>query len=191
MTNDKILLKSKIILSLETLWNRNMLSPRQSMEPIAELVSQENSTSYSHFTFNTKDELRFLIQKLNRTDPGIIYMGSHGESRYFHLGTGNTEYLSLQELGEMFRNKLKGRVLHLSSCELFNVPEGEIKYLKSITGTAMLSGYTKSVDWLESSAMDMFLLDSILENSKDLNKVKSKLFKRFYNLVEYTGLLIY
>lgn len=149
MTESNIKLVSSTILGIKSMWNREMIEPKSSSKPLLQYVSRETSIGYSFFMANTREELRFIFSKMIKKNSGILYLASHGNKNIFFFGAGNADYVSLHELGDLLHNKLKGKAIHLSSCETLNIPESEILRFKGDTGATLVSGYTKSVDWME------------------------------------------
>jgi hypothetical protein len=64
--------------------------------------------------------------------------------------------------------------------------EYELSYFLEVTGAAVATGYRKNVDWIDSAAMDLLLLDwaGSYQNSKSL---VDKMFHAYNGLVEATG----
>ena len=188
---EKKFIKSTTILAIESLWFRNLTMPKYTIQPILEMLYNNTRINYAYFTANTREELKFVLSKFNNNHPGIIYIASHGNTGKFFFGTGNEDYLTIAELGNFLKGKLRNRAIHIGSCETFNISESDILRFKYVTKASLVSGYTKSVDWLESSALDMLYLEELQRNSKNLNRFKKEFLTRYSQMAELNGLLIY
>lgn len=186
MTETKKFIKSRAIMGIETLWFENITLPRATIQPILEIVSQDSGVPYAYFSANTQEELKFSISKLE--DTGILYLASHGRKGEFSLGN---DYISLGELGILLKNKLTRRAVHLSSCETLNTDDKEIENFKIITKASLVSGYTKEVDWLESSAMDIIYLAYLQKYKNNLDKFVVDFTNDYSCLIDMNGLKIY
>lgn len=185
MPETRKFLKSRTITGIETLWFENVTLPRATIQPILEIISQDSSVPYAYFSANTREELKFSISKLENT--GILYLASHGKKGKFSLGN---DYISLEELGNLLHNKLTHRAIHLSSCETLSVDDTEIEYFKQVTKAELVSGYTKTVDWLESSALDIIYLASLQKYKNHIEKFITDFIKDYDCLMKMNGLKI-
>src|SRR5690606_26459758 len=67
----------------------------------------------------------------------------------------------LDELAEILGDGLDGRVVHFGSCETLATDRRNITRFLSKTGLVAASGYKESVDWFDSSVLDLVLFDGL------------------------------
>lgn len=186
------LLKSSNIMGIETLWFSNVNNPIETIRPMLELIYNMGNGKYSYFTANTREELRFVFSKIKVADAGIIYLASHGRSNSFAFGNGNTDELSLGELGEFLKNKLEDKVIHVSSCSFLDLDdEDAVNKFVNVTRATFISGYTKSVDWMEALCLDLLWLNYLQLGNEDIKKTIKSFTKRYDQLITQTGFNIY
>lgn len=82
---------------------------------------------------------------------GTIYFAFHGSREGLEVGD---ETLSLDHLAGLV-GQLPGGVVHLGSCSVLKGDPEAAKRFLSKTGAALLSGYERDVEWLDSAALDL------------------------------------
>ena len=70
--------------------------------------------------------------------------------------------MTLEEIGTILEGKCKGRVLHFDSCAVMDVPPSEMRDFRFKTKAAAVCGFTENVDWLDSAAFTLTLLNALL-----------------------------
>ena len=173
----------KNIFCLEALWNRN-IENKLTVLPILELVAKTRGIKFIYLTSNTLSEFEFNLKLLSRKRTyQILYFAFHGDSDLIELGDSA---ISLKELEGMLAGRFKDLVVHFGSCGTMNVDLGKLNEFTKNAGVRMVSGYTKEVDWIESSAMDM-LYFSKLQDYRSISHLDAFLRKTYPDLVEHTG----
>jgi len=54
--------------------------------------------------------------------------------------------------------KCEKRIIHFGSCSVLKYDKDKIRDFMDKTGAAVVTGYTKDVDWIESAAFEMTYL---------------------------------
>lgn len=115
--------------------------------PIYRRVATSESFSY------------FAKQWKNYPHHVIGYFSFHGIKGALTLGK---ERLKLAELGKLLENSCNKKHIVLSSCQTLSVPKEELEAFRKQTKARSVSGYSKSPDWIESSAFDVILMTNLL-----------------------------
>lgn len=189
MTRQKNCVKSHSIFGIETLWFANVSEPRESIRPMLELL---NGAGFTYFSTNTYEELKFAFSKIKKSKAGIIYMASHGSPNKFRFGHGSNDSVALDDITTMLvPNSLRKVGVHVSACDFMKINQQLIDEFLNQTGAEFLSGYTKSVDWVESTCLDLLFLNNIQYCINDVSGMVEKFLNRYSQLVERTGFVIY
>ena len=93
----------------------------------------------------------------------------------------------MYELAEMMGERFAGWKIHFGSCRtLASLNRGWFKWQ---VGAQILSGYTESVDWIQSMAMDMFLMNESYRYTRPHN-LRKRMEKLVPDLMKLTGAVI-
>lgn len=105
------------------------------------------------------DELRQWGLKRNDSY-GVGYLALHGSPSSVYV---RSERITLQHLARRLSEidvDLHGRVLHLGSCAVLRSTAGAQELLDA-TGLSLITGYTRDVEWVESMALDLLLMNAL------------------------------
>ncbi|HEU4749743.1 MAG TPA: DUF6642 family protein [Acidimicrobiia bacterium] len=172
------------IFCLESFRHQRLDGDRLSVRPLLELLYASRGTKFVHLTCSTRYELGFNLRQHKRyRSYGSVYLAFHGKRGRLLLADGSE--LALEELAEMARGTLAGCLVHMGSCVTALAEEQLFNFLE-ITGASVATGYTKSVDWIDSAALDMLLLDWAREYSNAKSLI-DKLVTTYPGLIEATG----
>ncbi|HMQ53066.1 MAG TPA: hypothetical protein PKE64_18615 [Anaerolineae bacterium] len=179
---------------LESLWDDGIIEndQRANVVPILELLSKNvEDFKFSHLTCNTRGELEYNLEALKKLKKkkqyGILYLSFHGEPGYIHLA--DETKISLEELADLFGQRFSDWVIHFGSCGTVDVEKERLTQFVEATQVLLVSGYTQSVDWIESAAMDL-LFFSYLLHYIDMKAMWKSLHSRSESLIKATGLVI-
>ena len=78
-------------------------------------------------------------------------------------------------------------VIHFGTCATIDVAKRRILNFIVATEVSMVVGYKNDVDWMDSAALDLLLLDW-LQSYKDMRRLWSHFRKRHADLISITGL---
>lgn len=78
-------------------------------------------------------------------------------------------------------------IIYFGSCATINVEEGRILNFMKSTGVLMVMGYDRSIDWLSSTALDLFLPDC-LQFYRDMRKFWNFFQRNYHGMTEIVGL---
>ncbi len=176
------------VLCLESFWHDRLDGDRLSVRPLLELLHTTRGTKYIHLTCNTIEELSFNLRQHRRyRSYGVLYLAFHGRRGRLLLADGSE--LAVERLTEMARGRLSGCLVHFGSCWTA-LGEDQVYDFLEQTGAAAATGYTKAVDWIDSAAMDLLILDRAREYSNAKSLI-DKLADTYSGLNEETGFTAY
>jgi hypothetical protein len=195
MSKDKVpastsLLRSypKNIFCLESLWDDNVEN-KLSVIPILHLVTATRGIKHIHLTCNTRNEFEFNLKFLRKKSSyQILYLAFHGTAENVCLKDGTD--VSLEELSSILNGRFSDLTVHFGTCSTMNASEKDLLRFKKQAGIRMLSGYTKSVSWTDSAALEMVYF-SALQDYKNTKYLRSFLMKTYPDLIRKTGFKIF
>jgi hypothetical protein len=117
----------------------------------------------------------------------VLYLAFHGRRGRLMLADGNE--LPVERLTELAKNRLTGCLVHFGSCWTA-LGEDQVYEFLYQTGAAAVTGYTKAVDWIDSAAMDLLILDRAREYSNAKSLI-DKLADTYAGLNQETGFTAY
>lgn len=153
------------IFCLEGPWAAQ-LTERSSVEPLLDLLSRTNGIRYLYDRVHTKEELFHLVNKWpQRQYDGyrIGYFAFHGSPGTIQLAR---DRVTLEELGEVLTNRLRGKFVHFGSCEVFETSPERLEHFRSQTGARAITGYRTAIDWMRSAALDLLYFDAFAYKSQ-------------------------
>ncbi|OFZ08888.1 MAG: hypothetical protein A2322_00660, partial [Bacteroidetes bacterium RIFOXYB2_FULL_39_7] len=130
-----------------------------------------------HIKCDTKTELlkylrQFTFKRYKNYQ--ILYIAFHGKSNCICTGKYST---TLTEFGEVLENSLDGKIIHFGSCSTLKTTNKHIRDFLNITNADSISGYSKKIDFIDSTALDL-LYFKLLQNYKHCTKAQSELLKQ-------------
>lgn len=148
-------------------WRKSNISVRGLFELVANL-SCENPNAYHYEMANSEIGLKEAIKLVGTyNECKYLYLAMHGD--YDGLQTLSGQKLSRTELRNLLcqiketkGSKLRG--LHFGSCLFASDSLAKFLFEREV-GVHWIAGYSKSVDWIESSAMDLLFLNEFLNKN--------------------------
>jgi Family of unknown function (DUF6642) len=174
----------KKIACLETLWDGNLES-RLNVVPLLELSQRVNDVKWAYLTCNTEEELKYNLGKLkHRRGYGILYLSCHGKPGQLVL---DREAVEIEKLASLMSDGFVNWVVHFGSCATLNIEQARISRFIEATRVAMVIGYRKDVDWIDSAAVDLILFDR-LQEYRNMHRFWEQFKRRYRDLISITGL---
>lgn len=137
------------------------LKGRKSIRPLLELAQTVGDIPFVHVPVYSRDALESIVQMWRQRQYSRYSFGYFA----FHGAKGriliDRESITLPDLGEMLRGVCQDRIVYFGSCSTLRVSKEEISAFLKETGARAVLGYTKEVDWFESAAFDLLLLDAL------------------------------
>lgn len=144
------------ILCLEGEWSED-LRRELSVEPVLQILKRRGEIQYIHRRCGTKAEFaHYLNQKKYFKSFRIIYLAFHGARGLLQFSPG--ESVTLEELPALAPGAFKGRLVYFGSCSTVKAVDERLKDFLCASGAVAVAGYTKDVNWVESSAFELMFL---------------------------------
>ena len=120
-------------------------------------------------------------------DYEIIYLVITGEPNSICL---NGYYYTLQEIAEIFEDRLKGKILHFSNAKVLDLEEEEAQYFLDITGAKGVSGYGNSFERISSSNLDKAFFNLFKEDD-NIRDIVEELHQKYYEICKLLDFRMY
>ena len=150
------------VFCLEGQWGN--LSDRRTLRPLLEVISGQTDGRVKtlHREAATREEfnhyLKIWLQKQNSAYR-VLWLGFHGEEG--KLAIGSKDSYELSDLSREIAGKARGRIIYFGSCSTLAVHGKRLNTFVAETGVDGVIGYTEDVDWLESAAFELLLIDAL------------------------------
>ncbi|MFC7276778.1 DUF6642 family protein [Paractinoplanes rhizophilus] len=154
------------VFCVEGQWHRN-LDEEGSVLPTLELLERLRRIRYIHKDVATADELRYFLGRWalrQYADYHVGFFAMHGEPGRLWLTDQHS--VDLMDLAAPLAGRCDGRRLYFASCSVMRFSDAELQDFLRTTGAAMVCGYTRNVDWVESAAFETVLLDVMVNSSR-------------------------
>ena len=186
------------IFCLEAEWEKN-LSDKSTVAHLYQLLESVSGIKYIHRRAATIVEFDFYIEKWARlTSSKVLVIESHAwEEGVILFPERQKSELSLEHIKEILLPKKKsmsGRYIYFGGCEFFRNSEEELKQFVNETGLKGVIGYTEVVDWIDSAAFSMLVIEVVNERfgSKRASTIEKEIKDRYPGLSKKLGFrLIY
>jgi hypothetical protein len=182
---DTDLTQSLRVFCLEGEWEG--LQGRLSVRPLLELLESLHGVRTAHRTVATRPELEYHLRRFAdrlSEDRSVAYLAFHASSDGLSLVGGDT--ISLTDLEHILRRGAEGHLLLLGGCEMLARPDDDLKTFCQRTGVRALAGYAADIDWAQSAAFDLLLLDALMK-SLNLKPMVARLRREYPGLVDRLG----
>ncbi|MGZ4035859.1 MAG: DUF6642 family protein [Bacteroidia bacterium] len=187
--------KKKGIYCIEGLWDYHNIQDKSTVLPILDLLEKRGYCNYIYHACATKGELEFFLNKwktktINEKFP-ILYLTFHGEKGCIYL-SHKVKY-SLDQLSDFLEGKCFGKVIYFGSCSTLNVDKRLIKSFLEKTGAIATIGYKTDIDWIQSTACDLFVFEALQNDKLDtqgITKIHNQIINEYGNLHKILDLRI-
>lgn len=163
------------------MWDRR-IENRLNVLPTLELISKTQDSKFSHMTCNTREELQYNLNLLCKRNYGVLYFAFHGSPGKIHL---HRDKVSLTELASMMNCRFANWIIHFGTCSTLRKPR-EVSYFIENTKVALVTGFTKDVDWIESSAFELLLFKAF-HTYRSPKIICRHLLNKYNELADLTG----
>jgi len=183
-------LRNPNIFSMESIWSAQVKKPTPSVEQMFSLLKTNLYTfEYSNLNSNTFEELEHSLNlaKRNVRNFGTLYFASHGQKGSLGVSFSTQEVITMEELAELMGYRFKSWAVHFASCSTLNTDPETIKAFMNKTGIPMLTGYTKDVDWLESTSLELLFFYYLQSYYEDLANFREVWYNRYEQLSNQNG----
>jgi hypothetical protein len=156
--------KKARILILEGTWWKAHEVPQMLPYFQALAVTHQDEIEILHRTFRSADDIAYYVSQIPKDDGVMLYLACHGSDGV--LEPTDTSSIPLADVARALEQAAKPGAIdfvHFGSCEMVALGrrrESHAEIMKAC-GATWVSGYTKAVDWLPSTFLDLMLATSI------------------------------
>lgn len=161
--------RQRNIYCIEGNWNTNPRN-KQSIRPILDILYRSCGIKYVYRRTNTKDDFLEALRQFTFSrykNYSILYIAFHGKPNGICIGG---EFVTLAEISAVLEGCLTDCIVHFGSCSTLRVKRLVINDFLIKTGVALVSGYRRQVDFIDSTAWEMIWLQSLQRNSMPQTK---------------------
>ncbi|WFE65526.1 DUF6642 family protein [Micromonospora sp. WMMD714] len=155
--------KPKGVFCVEGEWHAD-LAERGSVLPTLELLERLGRLRFIHRDTATVEELRYFLDRWLSSQRYASYevgfFALHGSPTTLHLS--GRQSVELDEMAGWMAGRCTGKRLYFGSCSTLQAPEEALRAFLRETGAAMVCGFTKNVDWVESAAFETVLVERLV-----------------------------
>lgn len=142
-------------------WTEGNHSVRGTFDLLAG-IHTNNPFNYHYEMFNNEESLKEIIPRLaDRTDIRYLYIAAHGDSDAIY---GPAEKRISRTIIKNILSEVHGRKLHgiyFGSCLFGHQTEGLLRN----SGATWIAGFTEEIDWLDSTALDLYFWNAFYKSS--------------------------
>ena len=154
------------IFCVEGQWHRD-LRERGSVLPTLELLERCGTIRFIHRNVATPDELSFFLNRWTLrqyADYNVGFFAMHGEPTKLCLTDWHT--VELATVAGELEGQCTGKRLYFGSCSVLRASDRVLTDFLHETKAAMLCGFTKVIDWVESAAFETVVLNALVNGGK-------------------------
>ena len=178
------------IFCVEGQWHRS-LTDRSSVLPMLDLLERLGRASFIHKDVATEEELSYFLGRWTEARYSrfrVGYFAMHGEAQT--LSMTDRCSVSLDSVAEVLKGACAGKRLYFASCSVLRAPQQVLSRFLETTGAAMLCGFTRDIDWIESAAFELGLLGHLVNGERVDAAERAMRSKRWAPLAEHLGFRI-
>lgn len=184
--------KARIII-LEGSWDKVHEVPQILPYFQALAVTHPNDIEIAHRTFRNVADIEFYVSQIEKNEGVMLYFACHGCKGVLEP-SGDTK-IPLKEVAASLETAKPGAIafVHFGSCEMVLPGQRRESHeiIMNACGASWVSGYTKSVDWLPSTFLDLMMATSIFAPQHGAKDGRAKRIhhnaKDFFELYEDTA----
>lgn len=183
----KVITKSykKDIFCIEGHWERD-LRKTDSIQPALKLLHLNLGVKFYYQRSATLEEIAHVSLEYSKKKYSkfiIYYYAFHGLPNTIQVGN---KHINLEELSERLEGKLEGKIIHFGCCQTLGINKRRLTNFLNKTGALAISGYTKDIDFLKSTVLDILYFQNC-QYWQDIRKIDSDMNKYYRPLVKSLG----
>ncbi|GAA2608632.1 DUF6642 family protein [Paractinoplanes durhamensis] len=154
------------VFCVEGQWDRD-LERRGSVLPTLELLERLRLVRYIHRDVATPEELDYYLSRWSLkqySDYHVGFFAMHGDPGKFWLTDRRS--VDLAHVADQLAGKCEGKRLYFGACSAMRSSKAALQEFLTTTGAALVCGYTRAVDWVESAAFETVLLDVLANGAR-------------------------
>jgi hypothetical protein len=148
------------VFCLEAEWESD-LRRKSTIKPLLDVLEGQRLIDFIYKDVGTREEVEHYskIWTQKRYEKyRLLYVASHGDPGVIKVGRNNIE---IEEIGEWLDGRAKGAVVYFAGCATVAVPNPRLDTFLKLSGAKAVCGYSVDVDWLESTAFDLLIIEAL------------------------------
>ena len=153
------------VFCLEGPWN-SALEDKSTVEPVLQLLENRKRIKFIHRETATREEFTHYMQTWAKPRYAAYkfgYLAFHGSNGVISIGRTD---ISLDEVGTILEGQLAGRTLYFGSRGTLRVQQDHLHAFRDRTKARAVCGYTRNIDWIESAAFELNLMQTYADFSR-------------------------
>ncbi|WP_435151242.1 DUF6642 family protein [Micromonospora aurantiaca (nom. illeg.)] len=156
----------KGVFCIEGEWDHD-LTKRRTVLPTLDMLERLGSLRHIHRSAVTRDQLRYHLEKWSTARYAAYQVGFfalHGSPR--HMWLSRSHSTSLDEVAGWIPGRWHGKRIYIGGCSVLRGSDSYLTDFLYQTGASLVCGFTKQVDWIESAAFEMVILDRLVNSGR-------------------------
>lgn len=163
------------LMVLESLWDSE-LDSKLSVKPFFDGLSEVHGIKYVYHTFYDEEDMYYFIRK-SKSVCSSYYIAAHGSRECLH--SINNKKIEVESLQDIFKHS-QGKDIGIlfGSCNF--IDEKTAKEFLDFTKADWVAGYSKRVDWFDSTLIDLAFWGYYLKGDKGIKGCQWKVTPLIY-----------
>jgi hypothetical protein len=127
------------------------------------LAISQREIDLSHRTIRTPEDIKFYVSKIKKNAGAFLYFACHAADLEFNFD--GESWVRMNAIIEALQKAKEGAVsfVHFGCCEMIDPNDRRESHRRilSACGAKWASGYTKSIDWFQSTFFDLALVSEV------------------------------
>ncbi|MFD6752503.1 MULTISPECIES: DUF6642 family protein [Micromonospora] len=156
----------KGVFCVEGEWQRDLRN-RWSVLPTLEMLQRLDSLKYIHKSAVTRDQLKHYLDQWSMhryASYEVGFFALHGAPS--ELWLSDSQSTSLGEVAGWVAGRWKGKRIYIGACSVLRGSDRQLSDFLKRTGASMVCGFTRQVDWIESAAFEMIILERLVNGRR-------------------------
>lgn len=172
----------KYVFCLEGDWQKD-LRDNSSVRAALNFLQQNCKINYIYKQCGTRENLEYYLslwQQKKYKDYSICYFAFHGQPEKIQVGK---EFVTLEELADILQDSCHDKIIHFGSCKTLSTDEKNIRRFLEHTGALGVCGFETEINFVESSAFDMILIE-MFQQYKDIAMLDKNIRKNYRGMMK-------
>jgi|CXWL01.1.fsa_nt_gi hypothetical protein len=148
---------------LEGAWSSAMESP-MILPYLTAYANSHNDVKVQYRTIRCKDDVAYYVSQIRKGTKAFLYIACHGFVGQLHP-TNVTNVLTVDDVCDVLGHAKDEAIsfIHFGSCQFVHSAQRRnlLEKLRKPASALWVSGYTKSIDWLPSTWLDLALISEV------------------------------
>ena len=173
---------TKNVFCLEGDWQKDMRD-NSSVRAALIFLQQNCNIKYIFKQCGTRENLEYYLSMWRQkkySAYSICYLAFHGQPESIQVGK---EFVTLDELGDLLHDSCENKIIHFGSCKTLSTDTKRIEKFLENTGALCVCGFESEINFVESSAFDMVLIE-MFQQYKDIAMLDKNIRKNYRSFVK-------